>query len=399
MKIKILFMIINMNVGGTEKALLNMIDDIDNTKYDVTILMLEKYGGFMNQIPKWVNIKYVDEYKYIKNIYNNPPIKVVKELKKQRKIIKVLYIAFSHLIYKITNDRSAYFRCILKECKVVDEEYDIAIAYAGPMDLISYYVLYKIKAKNKFQWIHFDVTKIYFNKVFSKKLYSKFNKIFVVSNEAKRKLDIMIPSLSSKTEVIHNVISKSKIQQMANEGLGFEDKFEGTRILTVGRLSKEKGQDMIMPVVSKLKSEGYNLRWYIIGDGNLRERCKQLISEYKLEENIILLGTKTNPYPYMNQCDIYVQPSRYEGYCTTTIEAKCLVKPILVTDVNGMSEQIQNNINGLIVDINIEDIYMGLKNLLDNSILLESFIHELKNEYYEPENILESVLGMVIDKC
>ena len=141
MKKNILFMMINMNIGGTEKALLNMIDEIDNTKYNVTILMLEKYGGFLDYIPSWVNIKYIDEYKDLKPLYNNPPMKSAIKLIKQGKLTKGLTIGVSHLIYKITNDRSLYLKYLLKECKTIEEEYDIAVAYAGPMDLISYYII------------------------------------------------------------------------------------------------------------------------------------------------------------------------------------------------------------------------------------------------------------------
>ena len=370
MKKNILFMMINMNIGGTEKALLNMIDEIDNTKYNVTILMLEKYGGFLDYIPSWVNIKYIDEYKDLKPLYNNPPMKSAIKLIKQGKLTKGLTIGVSHLIYKITNDRSIYFRYLLKECKNIEEDYDVAIAYAGPMDLISYYIINKVKAEEKIQWVHFDVTKIGINKFFAEKLYSKFDKIYVVSAEAKNKLDNLIPSLASKTEVFHNIVPKNKIIKMAEEGQGFEDEFDGIRILTVGRLSHEKGQDMVIPIVSKLKLEGYPIRWYLIGDGNLRNECEKLIKKYNVENECVLLGTKLNPYTYMKECDIYVQPSRYEGYCVTTMEVKVFEKYMVVTDVNGIKEQINNNKKGLIVDISEDDIYENVKKIINNKILV-----------------------------
>ena len=391
MKQKILFMVINMNIGGTEKALLNMIDEIDPNKFEVTILMLEEYGGFLNQIPQWVNVKYVKNYEYIKEIYSKPPFKVSKELINLGELKKGFNIGFSHLIYKLTNDRSTYFKYILKDCGDLNEEYDRAVAYAGPMDLISYYVINKINAKKKVQWIHFDVTKISFDKKFIKKLYSKFDKVFVVSKEAKEKLDNLIPSLTSKTEVFHNIVSKNKIKNLAYIGEGFEDEFDGTRILTVGRLSREKGQDITIPILARLKGEGYNVRWYCIGDGNLKEECKDLISKYNLENDYILLGTKSNPYKYMKECDIYVQPSRYEGYCTTTLEAKYLSKPIIVTDVNGMREQIQNNVNGIIVEDESEGIYNSIRLLLDNNKFKNMIINNLENEENSSRSEIEKL--------
>lgn len=369
MKQNILFMIINMNIGGTEKALLNMLDEIDNTQYDITILMLEKYGGFLADIPNWINIEYVDEYKEIKKIYNNIPLRASKELIKQGKLNKGFNIGISHLIYKLTNDRSKYFKYILKDCKDIDIEYDIAIAYAGPMDLISYYVINKVKAKKKIQWIHFDVTKIGIDKIYAEKLYSKFDKICVVSNEAKEKLDNLIPSLTPKTKVFHNIVPKNKILKMAEEGQGFDDEFDGIRLLTVGRLSKEKGQDMIMPVVAKLKSEGYKIKWYLVGDGNLRRECEKLIKKYGIEEECILLGSRSNPYPYMKQCDIYVQTSRHEGYCITLAEAKCFNNLIITTNFTGAKEHICNKKEGEIVDISDNGIYQGIKKIIRELVI------------------------------
>ena len=357
-------MLINMNIGGTEKALLNMLDEIDNTQYNVTILLLEKYGGFIEDIPSRVNVRYLHGYNDIKAIYKKPPFRASIDLFKQGKLTNGLILSLSHLVYKITNDRSTYFKYLLKDMENISEVYDIAIAYAGPMDLISYYIINKVNAKRKIQWIHFDITKISIDKYFLKKLYSKFDKICVVSKEAKEKLNDMIPSLSSKTEVFHNVVPKNKILKMAQDEYGFDDEYNGTRILTVGRLSKEKGQDMIMPIVAKLKTDGFNIRWYIIGDGNLRQECESLIKKYDIQKECILLGTKTNPYPYMKECNIYVQPSRYEGYCVTTLEAKVFNKPIIATNVNGMKEQMEDNENFYIVNVNESDLYERIKKVL-----------------------------------
>ena len=377
MKQKILFMVINMNIGGTEKALLNMIDEINPNEFEVTILMLEKYGGFLNQIPQWVNVKYVKNYEYIKEIYSKPPFKVSKELINLGELKKGFNIGFSHLIYKLTNDRSTYFKYILKDCGDLNEEYDIAIAYAGPMDLISYYVINKINANKKVQWIHFDVTKISFDKKFIKKLYSKFDKVFVVSKEAKEKLDNLIPSLTSKTEVFHNIVSKNKIHNMANIGDGFEDEFDGTRILTVGRLSEEKGQTLIPKLVKRLVDDNFNIKWYCIGDGESRKEIENMIEQFNIHKELILLGTQSNPYPFIKNSDIYVQTSKHEGYCITLAEAKLLAKPIITTNFVGAREQIENGKNGIIVNFSEDELYESIKKLILNEKLRIKFSENL----------------------
>lgn len=380
MKKKILFMIINMNIGGTEKALLNMLSEIDKEKYDVTILMLEEYGGFLNDIPEWVNIKYLENYNEIKSILNNPLHITAIEYFKNKKIFKSLKMVYLYLLCKAKKEQSALFKYLLKDTNYISEEYDLAIAYAGPMDFISYFVINKINAKKKVQWIHFDVTKIGFNINFASNIYIKFDKVFVVSKEGKLKLDNLLSVIKYKTEVFSNIVSPKTIRKMADEGIGFNDEFDGIRILTVGRLSKEKGQDMTIPVLARLKSEGYDVRWYCIGEGSLRSECEQYTKKYKVENDFVLLGINSNPYPFMKQCDIYVQPSRYEGYCTTTVEAKCLYKISIVTNVNGMNEQFRNGKTGLISECNSDSLYENIKVLLDDKNLRENIKFNLLKE-------------------
>src|SRR5699024_10442738 len=164
------------------------------------------------------------------------------ELARKKRIVKAARLLLLHLILKITKDRRIYFRSLLKGFSKIKKEYDIAVAYAGPMDFISYFVLKKIKARKKIQWIHFDISKVGFDKRFVGRIYKLFDKIFVVSHEGKRKFEHILPQLKEKVEVYPNLISSEEIQYQANQGSGFTDDFNGVRILTVGRLAIEKGQ-------------------------------------------------------------------------------------------------------------------------------------------------------------
>ena len=392
---KILFMCINMNIGGTEKALLTMLNEMDRSKYEITLLMLEEYGGFLNQIPDGIKVMYLKEYKTLKKFINDPPQLVAKELIKNRKIIKGLSVLFVYIISKLMKDISIYYKYILSNVDTLNEEYDIAIAYAGPMDFISYFVINKIKSKKRVQWIHFDITKIGFNINFAKRIYDKFDKVFVVSNEGKDKLINFLPSLKDKTEVFFNIISCNMIEKMSYEGEGFSDDFDGTRILTVGRLSKEKGQDLIIPVLKKLKENGYKVRWYCIGDGPARKEYEKLVDELNIKDDFIFLGSKLNPYTYMKECDIYVQPSKHEGYCITLGEARCFNNPIVTTNFTGANEQIVNENTGLVCEINEEEIYKAIKKLLDDKKLYKNIKDNLNNEIVDSTKEirkLESIL-------
>ena len=392
---KILFMCINMNIGGTEKALLTMLNEMDKSKYEITLLMLEEYGGFLNQIPDGIKVMYLKEYKALKKFINDPPQLLVKELIKNRKVIGGLSLLVIYIISKLMKDISIYYKYILRNVDTLNEEYDIAIAYAGPMDFISYFVINKIKSKKRVQWIHFDITKIGFNINFAKRIYDKFDKVFVVSNEGKDKLINFLPSLKDKTEVFFNIISCKMIEKMSYEGEGFSDDFDGTRILTVGRLSKEKGQDLIIPVLKKLKENGYKVRWYCIGDGPAKKEYEKLVDKLNIKDDFIFLGSKLNPYTYMKECNIYVQPSKHEGYCITLGEARCFNNPIVTTNFTGANEQIVNENTGLVCEINEEEIYKAIKKLLDDKKLYKNIKDNLNNEIVDSTKEirkLESIL-------
>lgn len=391
---KILFMLINMNVGGTEKALLNMIAEIPRDKFDITILMLEEYGGFLDDIPKEVKVKYLDYYNDIKDMLNNPPQQTAKELIKNGKLIKGINTLCSHFISKVKGERSNFFKYILKSYPNVTETYDIAVAYAGPMDFISYFIVNKVNATKKIQWVHFDVTKIGLNKKFAEKIYSKFDKVFVVSNEGKEKLINLVPMLKDNVDTFFNIISSKLILKQASENIGFTDDYSGIRILTVGRLTQEKGQDLCIKALKRLKDDGYNVRWYCIGDGTYRKNYEKIVEKNNLKNDFIFLGEKTNPYVYMKECNIYVQPSRHEGYCITLAEARCFNNPIVTTNFTGANEQIKNEINGLICSVDEEEIYIALKRLLNDTKLKEILSINLNEDIVDTTEEMKRIINI-----
>ncbi|MBD1378854.1 glycosyltransferase [Metabacillus arenae] len=391
MKKKIIFMVINMNVGGTEKALLNMIAEIPKEKYEITILMLEEFGGFLSSVPSEVKVEYLKNYQELKGALNSPPHKTALQLFRVGKYVKAFKILFFHILSKVLKDRSIFFKYILNKYPKIDREYDIAVAYAGPMDFISYFVVKKIKAKKRIQWIHFDVTKIGFDKYFASITYKQFDRIFVVSNEGKNKLDKLVPGIKNKTMCFLNIMSQRLIVEMADDGRGFDDDFEGVRILTVGRLSKEKGQVLAISVVAQLRNEGYKVRWYCIGEGNERKEYEKLIKKYNVQNDIILMGANPNPYPFMKQCDIYVQPSQHEGYCITLSEARCFQIPIITTNFTGANEQILNEETGLIVKFDENHLLVALKRLLNDEHLKNKMQSNLKNNEIDTVKEIEKL--------
>lgn len=376
---KILFMLSSMNIGGVEKSLLSLLSVLSKERYDITLLLLEKKGGFLKAVPNWVKVEEVTWYKEIKPVIMQPPQQTIKNYVKKRKFTKIPTFVCSYFLSKYLNNRYLYYKEVFKSIAKHKDSYDIAISYQGPTDIIDYYIANKVTAQKKISWVHFDVSKHDINKKLYQKLYSRFDKIFIVSKEAKQRLITKIPSTESKTEVFMSIISKVLINKMAKEEVDFDDNYKGLRVVTVGRLSKEKGQELAIEVLARLRKEGHEIRWYCIGEGGARKEYEFLIDQYNLRNDFVLLGAKTNPYPYILKADIYIQTSKHEGYCLTLAEAKCLNKPIITTNFIGAYEQIEHDNNGIIVSYDREELYEKIKYLINDSKKRNYFTNNLKN--------------------
>ena len=285
---------------------------------------------------------------------------MIRENLNKGRLIFATKLLVTYMVYKITNDLSAYYDVVLSKEDELHEEFDAAFAYAGPATIIDYYICHKVRAKEKFGWIHFDVMKFGMDCNMTRNLYREYKKIFVVSEAAKKNFDVVFPEFKDKTEVRYNVVSKKQILLLSEVGETFDDNYDGVRILTVGRLSKEKGQDVTIKVLNILVDRGLNVRWYYVGDGILRQICEQMAQEEGLSDKVSFLGTKANPYGYMRDCDIYVQPSRHEGYCITLAEARCFTAPIVATNFTGAKEQLRTYSHSIVTGMSAEEIAEGV---------------------------------------
>lgn len=377
-----------MIMGGVGKALIEMLESIPKDEYDITVLVREHGGELEYEIPKWIKVKGIfDNGISIKqNIYKYAlRLNFIKSIK-----------LFIHLLlsYFAKNTYESYHN-ISKALPVVEEEYDLAISYHVHYTFPLIYVINNIKAKKKIAWIHSD------NKQYShliklyKKYYDKYDHMFGVSRAIVEEFTEIYPQYKDKVSVFYNIINDNKIKTLSNLESGFVDEYKGTRIVTVGRLSYEKGFDLVINIVQKLVKDGYDIKWYCIGDGDQRQLLEEQIKEYNLKENLVLLGNKSNPYIYMKECDIYVQPSRHEGYCITLAEARALNLPIVTTDFSGAKEQISDGENGLIVKCSEDEIYHAVKRLIDNNKLTHKFIKKLKEERIDTRKEVDKLKAFI----
>ena len=361
---KVFFLIHSMDVGGVEKALLGVLSVLPLKQLEVHVGLLHHRGDFLKSLPTEVKIQDVCCYDKYWQIINDPPLSYIKSFAKEGRIIDAIVYLLLYIQRKMNGDHYWTYRYMMrKEPIYPNETYDLAACFAGPSQMMDYYICNHVKAKVKCNWIHFDISEYGIDKGMMSKLYQKYQRIFIVSETGKAIFDQTFPQFKNKTEVFHNVVLPSQIRDLALVGETFNDDFKGKRILTVGRISPEKGQREAIYALKLLVDKGFNLRWYFIGEGIDLENCKNVVNELGLSEYVVFLGMKTNPYGYMRDCDVYMQPSRHEGFCITLAEALCFGNPIVATDFTGAKEQLRNRSNSFVVGMKSEDITSGLEEI------------------------------------
>lgn len=352
----------SMSVGGVEKSLLGLLSTLDPEKYDIHVGLLRRQGDFLPMLPEHVTVH--ECFQGAWNVVNQPPQVTAKSLLGRGRIGEAAALLFCHAVYKITGDRTLFYKYVLRNEPSINIDFDEAYAYAGPSSMLDFYICRKVKARRRFGWIHFDIAKNGIDEVMSRRFYREYEKIYIVSEQAKHNFDLVFPQFADKTEVRYNIVSAADVRRLAAGGPTFGDGFRGVRILTVGRLSAEKGQDVTVEALGILVSRGHDVKWYYVGYGKLQEACLQLAGERGVAERVEFLGKQINPYGYMRDCDIYVQPSRHEGYCITLAEARCFTAPIVATDFTGAREQLAAYPRSVVTGMSAEELAEGIERFL-----------------------------------
>ena len=355
-------------VGGVETALINLLNSFDTEKYDVTLYTNFAGNPVIGRIPDNIRCIDLDEYN-IKRVYN----KAICE----HDYFTALKLMKNYALFRITKDFYNKTAWLYRHIHFNDEHYDCVISYNFGTSTI---VLTNesFTAPKKVVWAHGDMP--YFSNNYIRNL-CLFDKCFCVSEYMKNYFVVHCKEMAPKTDIFHNILNANEIIKKAQEPVAEIDKCGKAAIVTVGRLGQDKGQIVIPETASLLKKSGIDFTWYIVGDGPVRNDIEQGIQKYHMENNICLLGTKENPYPYINACSIYVQTSTSEGWCLTTQEARILHKPCVVTDIPVMHEQFIDGVNGIIANgTDAAALYEGIMRLLSSQELRERIVNNLKAE-------------------
>jgi glycosyltransferase involved in cell wall biosynthesis len=376
MKKKLLFIIPSLHLGGAEKGLINLLANFDYEKYDVDLLLFTKEGALVKDLHPKVNVLPIsDDFTTFSKGLVASVVSFFLQLKWKLVVQRLLFVMTSRKYD--TNKAEQYSWKYLKNfLSTPTTNYDVAIGFLEKTSI--YCCVDVIKAKKKLGFIRTDYSSLKLDTSFDEKYFNQLDYLCANGTLSLNILKREFPQLLSKLKLVENVTFPEKIYQLAQS----ESVLDANRIsiATVGRLEKPKGYGLAIEACSILVKKGYDIQWMIIGEGSERNHLQQLISEKKLENNLVLLGQKENPYPYISQANFYVQTSLHEGKSNTINEAKILCKPIVVTDFESVFEQITHLKNGIIVDKNPQNIAEGIINLIENSTLQKTLIEQLEKE-------------------
>lgn len=389
MKKKILIASYDLEIGGVERSLISMLNNFDYERYDVELLLYNHSGEFMPLILK--DVKLLPENTKYKSIRLG-----IGTLIKAGEYNLAFQRLRAKYGYEYRKDKSLddtyQMQLMWKYCNPyfpkVEEEYDVAISYLWPHN----FVAEKVRAKKKIAWIHTDYSNISPDRNIDLEVWDKFDSIVGVSEKCVATFLKLYPSLKKKCVVVENITSPEFIRKMSEEQVSEEFEKDKFNLLTVARFSHAKGIDQGVEAIKLLRDRGIdNIKWYIVGYGGDENKIRELITRYSLEDMIEILGKKDNPYPYMKMCDLYMQPSRYEGKAVTVVEAQILAKPVLITNYPTAHSQVVDRVDGEICELSIEGIANGVEKFYRDRDFLERYRFNCESGNYENKEELKKL--------
>lgn len=397
---KILIFSQAMEIGGAEKALLGLLENIDTTKYEVDLFLMRHSGELMKYIPSNINLlpeisQYADLAVPIGNVLKKGHFKIAygryKGKKAAVKRVSELGLGDNDVAIEYSHKYTAKYMP-----KISDKGYDLAISFLTP----HYFVTQKVNAKKKVAWIHTDYSRVEMDRESQLVMYSNYDKIASISDKAAEKFVRIFPSLKDKVITIQNILPEKYINKITDEFTAENEiSNDGSiKLLSIGRFCTAKNFDNIPEICKLIRNQGVNIKWYIIGYGGDEQLIKDKIAEFNMQDYVIVLGKKENPYPYIKACDIYIQPSRYEGKCVAVCEAQILNKPVIITNYATASSQLTDGFDGIVVPMDNQGCAEGIARVIRDKDLQNNLIENTKKTDYTNKNEIEKIYKLIENK-
>lgn len=385
-----------MELGGAERALLGLLEAIDPEQVQVDLFLMRHSGELMRFIPKYVHLlperpQYASLAVPIRDVIREGQVAVgigrfVGKIAAKHRVRQMglsqdngVELEYSH----------KYTRWAMPH--IGDGEYDLAISFLTP----HYFVAEKVKAKKKVAWIHTDYACVHVDVESETAMWGAYDYIASISDAVTDGFLKIFPALKDKLVLIENVLPTILIQRQAEEfSVDKEMPFKGICLLSVGRYCVAKNFDNVPAICKRIVEMGLNVKWYIIGYGGDEQLICEKIKEAGMDNYVIMLGKKENPYPYISACDLYVQPSRYEGNCVTVHEAQILGKPVVITRYATSKDQLEEGVDGVIVPMDNEGCAEGIAALLRDPQKMRFLSDNCLARDYSNSGELEKLLNL-----
>lgn len=371
---KILIVMPTLYNGGAERSLVNFLNELPDDMYDIDLLLFRRVGMFLNQLPDTVNV--LETPKCLKGLYGS-----MKEAGLYLPL-KVFGTLISNLLTSNSREKRGFRWKYFYGSHVekMQEHYDVAIAYISGE--ILYYVDEKVDADRKIVWIHNDYRSAQHPRKYDYNHLKNMDYIVSISDSCVDILKDEFPEFADKIGFLPNLTSSVVLKKRAMEFYPEEFQKGKNNILSIGRLHEQKGFDIAINAAKLMKNQGIDFKWFIIGMGELQADLEKQIAENNLQNEVILLGARENPYPYIQNCTLFVQPSRYEGKSVVLDEAKILASPILATAYPTVKDQLSDGVEGVVVDLSAEGLANGIAKILNGKYEIQRCVEYLKEHEY-----------------
>ena len=391
MKKKVIIVAHAMRLGGVETSLIGLLQTFDYTEYEIDLFLYSRYGEFLKYIPKEVNL--LPEKKHYSSF--------LKEFSQNSfwmkcfKLLAKLYTKIFILINNIQGENFVYLLSIHRLShwflpKINSKNYDLGISFLTP----HFTLAKKIKAEKKIAWVHTDYSKHELDIKNELKMWKHFDYIAAISQDSANTFIEKMPLLKDKLLVIENILPCTFVYSRSQK---YEVKYNTnmTNLCTVGRFSFQKNFDSIPKITRYLLDRGLNVTWYLIGYGTDEDLIKSKIKQFDVEKNVIVLGKKLNPYPYIKACDIYIQPSRYEGKAVTVREAQMLAKPVVITHYSSATSQLEDGVDGVILPMDTFEFSRCLFTFIKNKDLQMHLSKNCKTRDFSNQSEIQKIYQLV----
>lgn len=387
-----------MELGGAEMALLGLVGALDPERVDVDLFVHSHQGPLMKFIPDHVNLlPEVGAYSVIERPMGEAVRKGHWGVAIGRLMAKWQCRNYRRK-HPAQGDDGAIMQyvgdCVTPWLPKINPtvEYDLCISFLTPHNIGRD----RVRARKRLAWIHTDYSTVSVNAAKELPVWSAYDAIASISDEVTRSFLKVFPTLESKLVPIENILPEAYVRARADEFDAGREMTGSVKLLSIGRFCTQKNYDNVPDIARRMIESGIgNMKWYIIGYGGSEALIRRKITEAGMEEHVIMLGKKENPYPYIKACDVYVQPSRYEGKSVTVREAQMLCKPVAVTAYPTAASQIQNGVDGVIVPLNNERCADGLARFIADKTQQERIVAYLRTHDYANAPEVEKIYDLL----